>query len=625
MISYYIFIIIRNWYIITKNTLILTIKQDHIMKTKLSIAALLLASFGASATVDYKIDLSTPEHHMGEITMTLPAGSGDATVMMPAWRTGKYQILDLANGVRDFEAVDDKGNKLSWQHTDKSSWEIINPNKSAITVSYSVYANELGLRTRHIDDTHAYLDATGVFMYDPARRNEDVSVKLNVPKSWKSYSGMDSAGTHHFVADNYDVLVDSPIETGISTVFDFKEDGKDYQLVIWGEGNYDAPKMAEDLKKLVSTSQNIWQGYPYDKYVFMVHATTGARGATEHLNSTIIQRNRFTFAPRKQYLSFLGTAAHELVHTWNVKAYRPGDLATYDYQKENYTDLLWISEGSTSYFQSHLLLQAGLMKQKEFFEQLAKRIDGHTHKPGRKVQSVNESSHESWIAKGGDFANNHSVNIYSEGFMASLALDFQMLKDSNLKAGYSELHNALYQQHRLPKSFNAQDVKNLAKSLTGKDYSTWWQQNVETPLSIDFDALLENAGLTFSYPKKSKGIADTGFSSRDSGGLVTLTRVVKDSVAWQAGLTTGDQIVAINGLKITQSSLKTRLAQYKAGETVTLSLFRRDRLEEKSLTFAEKMDKIPQVKTVKDATKAQKSFFKAWLGVDFPEKKEKKD
>ena len=107
--------------------------------------------------------------------------------------------------------------------------------------------------------------------------------------------------------------------------------------------------------------------------------------------------------------------------------------------------------------------------------------------------------------------------------------------------------------------------------------------------------------------------------------MVTLTRVVKDSVAWQAGLTTGDQIVAINGLKITQTSLKTRLAQYKAGETVTLSLFRRDRLAEKSLTFAEKMDKIPQVKTVKNATKAQKTFFNAGLGVDFPEKKEKKD
>lgn len=590
------------------------------MKNLIKLALLLLTSHSAMATVQYHVDLTQPQHHTAVITMTLPKGIKQANVMMPAWRTGKYKILDLANGVRDFTAVNATGKSLDWQHIDKATWTIDNPTQSAITVSYSVYANQLGLRTRHIDDSHAFLDATGIFMYDPAYRADDISVKLSVPSSWKTYAGMKRLGEHQFVADNYDILVDSPIETGISEVFDFSEDGKDYQLVIWGEGNYDAVQMAKDLQQLVAASQNIWTGYPFEKYVFMVHATTNTRGATEHLNSTIIQRKRFTFAPRSEYLSFLKTAAHEFVHTWNVKAYRPKGVAHYDYQKENYTDLLWISEGSTSYFQSQLLLQAGLMTQKEFFEDLAKRIDGHLKKPGRKVQSVAQSSHESWIAMPGDFAANNSVNIYSEGFMASLALDFQLLSDSKLKAGYSELHNELFKQHRLPLDFDAQDVKNIAQQLTKKNYNQWWAQNVDTPLAIDFNVLLNKAGLEFIYPKKSKAIAATGFKSTDKSGLVTLTSVLKETPAWDAGLNVGDQIVAINGLKVSPNSLKVRLAQYKAGDTVTLSLFRRDRLVEKTLTMKAVQDKKPMVQAISKPSHKQKQFFKAWLGVDYPKK-----
>jgi len=594
------------------------------MIKKLTLSSLMLACFSANATVDYHIDLTQPDHHIGKVTMTLPAGSVSPSVMMPAWRTGKYKLLDLANGVRQFSAKDSAGKTLSFKHTDKATWVINNPSKGDIEVSYSVYANDLGTRTRHIDDSHAFLDATGIFMYDPARRQEDIKVTLSVPESWNSYSGMQRSAPHQFVADNYDVLVDSPIETGVSEIFEFKEDGKDYQLVIWGEGNYDAPKMAKDLQKMVTASQNIWTGYPFENYVFMVHATTNSRGATEHLNSTIIQRKRFTFAPKKQYLSFLNTAAHEFVHTWNVKAYRPQGVAKYDYQAENYSDLLWVSEGSTSYFQAQLLLQAGLMTQKEFLKVLSSRIDGHLKKPGRKVQSVTQSSHESWIALPGDFAYNNSVNIYSEGFMASLAMDFQMLSDSGLKAGYSELHRELFKKHRLPKPFNAQDMKNIALDLTGKSYEKWWQENVESPLDIDFKPLLEKAGLEFVYPKKTKEISTTGFASTDKSGLLTLVRVYADSAAWKAGLTTGDQIVAINGLKVTQGSLKTRLAQYKVGDEVTLSLFRRDRLVEKTLTLTAKKDKKPVIQVVKKPSHKQKAFFKAWLGVDLKTKEKKK-
>lgn len=98
-----------------------------------------------------------------------------------------------------------------------------------------------------------------------------------------------------------------------------------------GEGNYDGTKMVDDLQIRVKQSKHIWQDYPFKCYVFMVHATSGACGATEHINSTIIQRSCLKFSTRKGYLSFIAVAAHEFVHTWNVKQYRPQGIVPHDY------------------------------------------------------------------------------------------------------------------------------------------------------------------------------------------------------------------------------------------------------------------------------------------------------
>ena len=280
-------------------------------------------------------------------------------VKMPAWRTGRYNILNLANGVSGFTATDAQGRPLQWQKVDKSTWRIQLPQATPVRVRYNLYANELALRTRHIDDSHAYLDASAVFMYADRYRADDVSVALTVPQGWNSVSGMDSTADHRFVAANWDILVDSPIETGINTSRRFNEGGRDYDVVFWGKGNYDANLIAADLKKMVAEADTIWSGYPFQRYVFMIHAVDGpGGGATEHRNPAVIQMPRYAFQPRQRYLGFLSTASHEFVHTWNVKSYRGAGLVPYDYQKENYSDLLWVAEGSTSYFEDHLLLRA---------------------------------------------------------------------------------------------------------------------------------------------------------------------------------------------------------------------------------------------------------------------------
>ena len=570
----------------------------------------------AIAEVRYQIDLSTPQHHMAKVRAVFPqTRAGDFTVNLPVWRTGRYEVLPLADGVRLFEARDATGKLLPWQRTATGEWQVTLAQPTNVTISYQLYANELGKRVRHIDATHAFLDASGVFMYSPEFRQQPLTVALKVPENWNSYSGLTRVAEQQFTAANYDVLVDSPIETGISQQRSFAADGKHYQLVIWGEGNYNPEQIVSDLQKVTAASQTIWDGYPFDNYLFMVHATNGARGATEHINSTVIQTPRFNFRERKDYLRFISTAAHEFIHTWNVKAYRPAGLVPYRYQQENMTPLLWMAEGSTSYFQNQLLLRAGVMTPQEFLEDLAKRIDANQHNPGRGIQSVAASSLNQWTSTGGDYATNNSVNIYAEGYMASLALDFSLLQETHLNASYRDVHKRLYREFRLPKGYGVNDVQLILKQLSGRDYHDWWQQHVDSPMTLDFPSLLAHAGLQLNYGKDSKVEPYLGITLGDG---LQLSRVAKDSPAWQAGVGAGDELVAVNGLKVTADGFNKRINDFKAGDTITLTLFSNDTLVTRQVVLGAQPSGKLQLQSLKKVSHNQKAFFKAWLGIDWP-------
>lgn len=582
-----------------------------------------VASSYVSADVQYKLDVIEPNHHLAQVNVALPRATGKfIDVKLPAWRTGRYEILDLANGIRFFNPTDKTGNALKWEKTEKSTWRVYLDRATNVQLDYQVYANQLGTRSRHIDDTHAYIDASGYFMYAEQFRDEAVSVELTVPKGWASHSGMNSGEKpHSYIADDFDVLIDSPIETGVNSHHEFKFEGKEYEVVFWGKGNYDEKKTVDDIKKLVAQYGAIWPSVPFERYVFMVHATTNARGATEHLNSTIIQRKRFSFAPRDNYLAFLSTASHEFVHTWNVKAYRPAGLVPYDYVTPNYSELLWISEGSTSYFQDQLLLRAGIMKPKEFFKKLAKRIERHQHTPGRFSQTIAQASFDSWINMRGDHAKNFSTNIYSEGFLASWLLDLQILKDTNLKASYRDVHSELYEHYKIPHGFTKEDVLTSIENVAGKSYQSWWDKNVESTLMLDFDEMLNQVGLEATYPEKAKDIGFSGFTTKDVKGHATISSVEKGSPAWEAGLTTDDIIVALDGLRVVGGKVKTRMKDFKEGDQIRVDFFRNDALHAKVITLGKGKDKPLTVKVLDEPTDAQKANFEAWLGIALPVKK----
>ncbi len=595
---------------------------------KILLVSLTLLFFASSACADvqYHIKISNPAQHLAEVQINFPVvNTKTLDVQMPIWRTGKYEVLNLGKNVRQFVATNAQGKILAATKTDKATWQIKTQPGDVVKVTYEVYANALAERTLHIDDTHAYLDASGVLMYAAPFRQQAVQVSLDTPKIWISRSGMEKGACEHcFVAKNYDILIDTPIETGEHEFHTFDVDGRTIELVIWGRGNYDGKKMALDLKKVVEGGKEMFGAFPFKRYLFIVHATDGVGGGTEHLNSTVMQKPRWSFAERKGYLSFIRLAAHEFVHTWNVKAYRPKEMVPYEYQKENYSRLLWMAEGNTSYFGELLCLRTGLIKRDEYMEDMAKSVLAYQHQPGRFQQSAAESSFDAWIDVHGERGRNASVNIYSKGELLALAIDIEMRRQTKGVKGFEDVHRYLYQHHTVAQGgYSEADVRTALKFVSANDWSAWWAQYVDGIAEIPLSDLFKNVGLVFTVEsakdEEQKEEWFTGWSIREGGELAQVSEVERDSPAWNAGVVAGDTLIAANGLRLGSKDISERL-WLQQQTPIKLAVFRRDELREIVITPIRQTKGKPKMKALENISDQQKELNVSWLGVAWPVK-----
>ena len=319
-------------------------------------AAIALAAVTAHAdagSVSYEISLPAPQTQMVEMTLHVDEVDGATLdLALPTWRPGYYSIIDPAGSVREVRAFDDRDRPLAIEKVRKSAWRITTGGAETVRVAYRVYCNSLDDRTRHVDDTHAFLSGSSVFLYPPKRRDDPITVSITAPAHWRVATGLEPVpgARRTFEAASYDVLVDSPFEIGVHDLLEFDVDGVPHEIAIWGDAEYDAETLERDFATIVRAQTAVFGMTPYERYVFLVHVAPGIGGGTEHLNSTIMQTRPGTFDDEDRYERFLGLVSHEMFHTWNVKQLRPAGLAPYDYDRENYTSLLWVAEGTTSYY-----------------------------------------------------------------------------------------------------------------------------------------------------------------------------------------------------------------------------------------------------------------------------------
>jgi predicted metalloprotease with PDZ domain len=585
----------------------------------------------ASLELSYRLSFPQPHTHLYEVTFTIGnVATPQIDLQMPVWTPGSYLVREFGRNVQDFDARDTKGERLRWQKTDKSTWRVeagaSSGSPKTINVSYRVYANELTVRTSHLDSSHAYFNGASLFMYVKDSTALPLNLKIDAPEGWRVTTplGLEPGANGFYSAPNYDVLVDSPTEVGKHQLLEFTARGKTHRIAIWGEAAYDPAKLKEEFAKIVEEGARMFGGLPYDHYTFILHIQPDIGGGLEHLNSTTCQTTPRAFATRRGYRNFLGLISHEYFHLWNVKRIRPFALGPFDYQRENYTRALWVSEGVTDYYSEQMLRRAGLISAPEYLEALANNILSFESTPGRLEQTAESASFDSWIKfyRPDENSINTSMSYYLRGDLLGWLLDFEIRTRTGGARSLDDAMRLLLENYGLPKpGFTDAGLKAALEKVAGADLTDFFKRYVNGNEEIDFDAYLSKAGLRLARgyraelldaDRKNVKPGTLGIRTRANGDRVIAVNVITGLAAYEGGINAGDELVAIDGNRIGAGNANI-WEELRAGQKVTLTVFRRERMMNFELTASVKPFDYFRIVEVKEANSQQMALRQAWL------------
>lgn len=546
----------------------------------------------AAPDISYAVTMPKPWTHLLEVEMRVksPVAADRIELKMPVWTPGSYLVREYARHVQDFAVSDTSGKALGWDKINKNTWSVKTGGAKEVVASYRVYSNELTVRTNELNDEHAFWNNAALLMFPAGHLAAPSTVKVTPYGKWKVATGLPAVdgAANTFRAPSFDVLYDSPFEVSDFKEVTFDVHGKPHRFVVTGEGNYDLKKIAADTAKIVEEGFKIFGELPYDNYTFILNLRGG--GGLEHLNSTALQWGRFNFVPESRYKDFLHLVAHEYFHLWNVKRIRPDALGPFDYENENYTKLLWVAEGGTAYYEGLLLRRAGLITDKDFLQAKANMIEQLQARPGRFETSLEEASFDAWIKyyRQDENAINNQISYYDKGEIVNMMLDVTIRTASGGKRSYDDVLRYLYNEfYKKNRNYTPADFQKAVEIAAGKNMDDFFSKYVRGESDIDFNGILIGIGLELAAENPKKGKAYLGANLADENGRLMVKSIPAGTAAFEQGINTGDQIVAIDGYRATTTFVDSYIDQRKPGDKIRVSIFRFDKLREIDVTLGE--------------------------------------
>ncbi|WP_094809743.1 M61 family metallopeptidase [Bordetella genomosp. 12] len=568
------------------------------------------------APVIYRLEPHDPAGHRYRITLTVqqPDPQGQR-LSLPAWIPGSYLIRDFSRQIETLSAR--AGNRpVAVEKTDNHTWQLA-PCAGPVVIDYTVYAWDLSVRGAHLDESHGFFNGTSVFLRVHGQDDQPCQLDLAPPpgiEGWKVYTSLPQAGARRhgfgrYQAPDYDALIDHPVEMGTPQVARFTAHGAEHELVFTGVAPHlDLARIARDVQKICETQIAFFEPRtrraPFldsaDRYVFMTMVTGDGYGGLEHRASTALMTARKDLPVLGQqgqgegYRSFLGLVSHEYFHTWNVKRIKPAAFAPYGLQQPDLTRLLWIFEGFTSYYDDLLLLRAEVIGRADYLRLLSKAITGVMRSPGRHKQSVAESSFDAWTRyyKQDENSPNALVSYYTKGSLVALGLDLLIRRDSQGQRSLDDVMRLLWQRYGRdfyqgrPQGLGETEFPALVREATGVDARRFIQRYAYGRADVPLTELLAPHGVEVRW-KTASPIPSMDVRTRKQADSLVLATVFEGGAAHRAGLSAGDVLVAIDGLKVeAPAGLDVLLSQYRPGDRVLVHVFRRDELRAYRLRLA---------------------------------------
>ncbi|WP_206951022.1 M61 family metallopeptidase [Trinickia acidisoli] len=570
----------------------------------------------------YAIVPKHPAAHLFEVTLTLADPDPDGQrFALPTWIPGSYLVREFARNIVTLSAFNEAGRKVRVAKTDKQTWQVAPVKGGVLTLRYEVYAWDMSVRTAHLDDTTGFFNGTSVFLLPAGREAAACIVDIQKPagasyKDWRVATALPEArgtkryGFGEYRAQNYDELVDHPVTLGQFALASFKAHGVPHDIVIAGRTvSVDMARLAADLKRICEAQIALFEPRtekaPVERYVFMTQVVSDGYGGLEHRASTALICNRADLPvlgrpeTSEAYRTYLGLCSHEYFHTWNVKRIKPAAFAPYDLSRENYTSLLWLFEGFTSYYDDLMLVRSGAIAEADYYALVGKTLGGVLRGSGRLKQSVAESSFDAWIKyyRQDENAPNAIVSYYQKGSLVALAFDLAIRARTDHRKSLDDVMRLLWQRYGRHfysgkmAGVGEDEVEALIAEATGVELGPLFHEAVHGTRDLPLEALFEPFGVTLEPQwgdgsgKSGQGAADGTRSGKPSLGArvragvdCVLAAVHDGSAAQKAGLSAGDVLIAVDGLRVTGSNLDTLLGRYLPGATVEIHAFRRDEL-----------------------------------------------
>ncbi len=601
--------------------------------------------------ISYILQPTRPEAHLFEVRMSIPEPDTRGQMLsLPAWIPGSYMIRDFARNIVTLKAYC-TGQEIGVEKLDKQTWRCT-PCDGELEVRYQVYAWDLSVRTAHLDTTHAYFNGTSLFLKAEGRERETCGVELLAPEGkrysqWKVATTLTSGGAEHqgfglYQAADYEELVDHPVEMGIFTYASFQVAGVPHEIAITGRHDADLERICRDLQAVCEYQVSLFGELPpMERYLFQVMAVGDGYGGLEHRSSTSLLCKR-TDLPRfgetqvsEGYREFLGLCSHEYFHLWNVKRIRPAVFKEADLSREVYTRLLWAFEGITSYYDDLSLIRSGRIEASGYLDLLARMITRVQRCSGRRKQTLEESSFDAWTKfyKADENAPNAIVSYYSKGALVALALDLRIRRDSAGEKSLDHVMRALWERHGRPDIGVAEgDIESLVREVTGLDLTAFFDQALRGTGDLPLAELLGEVGIGFRLRPARTGADKGGVGKpeeptapqgpvlgagvRAEAGEARIAVVFDGGAAQEAGLSAGDVIVAVDGIRVTAADMEQRIAVIPTGYSVPVHVFRRDELMRFDLKPRPAPEDTCELWLREDADEGQSDRRQAWLHTD---------
>ncbi len=571
--------------------------------------------------ISYKLKMARPQSHYYEVEMIVEGStSQNLEVKMPVWAPGSYLIREFSKNINLVKAFDEKGSELKVKKNEKNKWTIGKGAAKKVSVKYEVYAFELSVRTSFLDLTHGYISGTGVFMYVEELRNLKGRLEIYPYKDFRVIStampktgeAVTAENMHSFEFENYDQLVDCPIEIGNQEVFEFKAAGTIHTVAIYGIGNYDVLALKKDMAKICETATNVFGENPNKNYTFIIHNVIDGQGGLEHINSATLSVNRWTYQGGA-YIDFLSLVAHEYFHLWNVKRIRPIELGPFDYDKENYTSLLWVMEGFTTYYDELLLLRAGYHTPESYLPKVLSSINYVEGSVGTRIQPVAHASFDAWIKayRPNENSANTTMTYYSRGSLLAACFDAMIIEKFEGKKCLDHFLQQLYAKFykKMNRGFSEVEFQEELELFLGRDLDLFFNDYVYGTKVPDYNSIFSKVGLNVQYIGVAK--ASLGATVAQEGNKTVVRAVRASSAAEEAGISVNDEIIGCNGFRVDQGAFEGMVGSANVNDVLDILISRDQLLVELKVRMTNY--ERPQYKFVPIDSSTTNQLKKYWL------------